>query len=247
MVKRREIPTTPAGKQKSTKTALLETGADLLQDVTPIKQFDIYVVGFHCGKHDPSMQMEAHHYCQQLNEEFLQCAVFDGNTKKANLIGIEYIISERLFESLPENERQYWHPHNYEILSGQLVAPGLPEIAEKAMLKTLINSYGKTWHTWHTQRHTAEGKLGDELPLGDPMLMWSFNRDGELDRGLEQDRNLNMEIETRKKRQSRQDLIELAHPQCGVDALKGAFGNAEETPIPGVQESGACLEFSKKR
>jgi hypothetical protein len=36
MVKKREIPTTPAGKQKSTKTALLETGADLLQDLTPI-------------------------------------------------------------------------------------------------------------------------------------------------------------------------------------------------------------------
>jgi hypothetical protein len=37
---------------------------------------------------------------------------FDGNTRNANLTGIEYIISERLFEQLPRDERPYWHPHN---------------------------------------------------------------------------------------------------------------------------------------
>jgi hypothetical protein len=42
-----------------------------------------------------------------------------------------------------------------------------------------MNSYGKTWHTWHTGRH--DGEPGDALPLGDPKLMWSFNRDGEAD------------------------------------------------------------------
>jgi hypothetical protein len=41
----------------------------------------------------------------------------------ANLIGIEYILSERLFETLPDDEKPSWHPHNYEILSGQLAAP----------------------------------------------------------------------------------------------------------------------------
>lgn len=31
-----------------------------------------------------------------------------GNTKEANLIGIEYIVSERLFDSLPEAEQPFW-------------------------------------------------------------------------------------------------------------------------------------------
>src|SRR5918912_665692 len=130
MTEPRERPLTPAGEPKTLKRAILEAGADLLQDTTPVKQ------------------MEAHHYCHQVNADLLQCVLFDGNTKTANLIGIEYIISERLFASLPQDEQDYWHPHNYEILSGSLVAPGLPDAAEKAFLKLLMNSYGKTWHLW---------------------------------------------------------------------------------------------------
>ncbi len=245
MGEERELSTRTAGRDKSLKLAVLEAGADLLQDVTPVRQFDIYVVGFHCAKADPQMQMEAHHYCHQVNEEFLQCVIYDGNTERANLIGIEYIISERLFNELPEDEKSYWHPHNYEILSGQLVAPGLPEIAEKAMLKLLMNSYGKTWHTWHSGRYDEKGRAGDRLPLGDAMLMWSFNRDGEVDPSLEQNRNATMGIDTAAKRRNRQDLVELAHPQCGVDTLKNRFPNAAQEPPPGVRESGACPDQSQ--
>ena len=114
-------------------------------------------------KESPHDQMEAHHYCQQINEDFAQCALFDGNTKDANLNGIEYIISEKLFNTLPEKEKKYWHPHNGEILSGQLVAPGIPEVAEKALMKEKMNSYGKTWHLWNTG---YEGKPGDDVAFG---------------------------------------------------------------------------------
>ena len=48
--------------------------------------FDIYLVGFHPMKDDPEMQMEAHHYCHQVNEDFAQCMLFDGNTAKANMM-----------------------------------------------------------------------------------------------------------------------------------------------------------------
>ncbi len=59
-----------------------------------------------------------------MNEDFAQCVLFDGNTAEANLHGLEYIISEKVYDTLPPVEQSYWHPHNYEILSGQLVAPG---------------------------------------------------------------------------------------------------------------------------
>ena len=36
--------------------------------------------------------------------------------------GLEYIISEKLHNTLPTDEKAYWHPLNYEILSGQLQA-----------------------------------------------------------------------------------------------------------------------------
>jgi len=170
-------------------------GARALQSNTPPKQLDIYLVGFHPMKDNPSVQMEAHHYCKQVNEDFAQCVLFDGNGKDANLNGIEYIISERLFNALPETERKYWHPHNYEILSGELIAPGLPRTAEKELMKGKMNSYGKTWHVWMTDNH---GKRVDQLPVGEPHLAWSFNRDGEADPGL-MDRGITIWVQTRRK------------------------------------------------
>jgi hypothetical protein len=230
MIKDRTSGLRPAGEGKGGWLAALEQGAHLLQAVTPLKGFDVYVVGFHCAKGEPDFQMEAHHYCRVVNDDLLQCVLFDGNTKDANLIGIEYIVSERLFDGMPEQEKSYWHPHNFELLSGQLVAPGLPEAAEKAFFKRLVNSYGKTWHTWHT--HGQGGQPGMELPYGDPKLMWSFNRDGECDEELRQDRDREMGFDTDAKRADRQSFLEQARPQWGVDAMKDDFPGA--TPIPGV-------------
>ncbi len=161
------------------------------------------------------------------------CVLFDGNTSEANLIGIEYIVSESLFGTLPEEERGYWNPHNYEILSGQLIAPGLPAFAEQQLMAELVNSYGKTWHTWHTGRHDTGG--GHPLPLGDPMLMWSFNRDGESDPDLASDRARVLGLDPDATRERRQQLLDRAHPQHGVDALASEFSGT--TPIPGVREA----------
>ena len=233
-ITRRDSPVKPSGEGRSVWRATLEAGAAMLQDTAPLNDFDIYVVGLHCAKHEPDMQMEAHHFCRQVNQDFLQCVLFDGNTRDANLIGIEYIISERLFETLPGDEQPYWHPHNYEILSGQLCAPGLPDIAERAFLKQLMNSYGKTWHTWHTGRH--DGEPGDALPLGNPKLMWSFNRDGEADERLKADLQSHMGIDEADKSSQRQRFVELAHPQSGVDAMAAEFTGT--TPIAGVTDAG---------
>jgi Protein of unknown function (DUF1264) len=230
LIKDRHSPTTPAGEDKGAWLTVLEQGSHLLQHTAPLNGFHVYVVGFHPAKDDPSMQMEAHHFCRVVNDDLLQCVLFDGNTREANLIGVEYIVSEKLFGTLPDAERGYWHPHNFEILSGQLVAPGLPDAAEKAFLRRLVNSYGKTWHTWHTGRH--DGEPGDLLPMGDPMLMWSFNREGECDEAITTDRNTTMGIDVEKKRAQRQDFLPLARPQEGVDLLKDAFPGS--TAVPGV-------------
>ena len=227
---------TPAGTEESTKTRVLEAGARLLQTDAPLGPMDVYLVGFHPMKDDPSHQMEAHHFCNQVNEDFAQCALFDGNTRDANLNGIEYIISERLFESLPEEERQYWHPHNYEILSGQLVAPNIPQAAEIELMKGKMNSYGKTWHVWNTG---SAGMAGDELPLGDPRLAWSFNRDGEAQPGLVEERDSRMGINSQEKRSERAELVGQARPQAGVDALKGRFPRPV-TDLPGVTDKAAA-------
>jgi hypothetical protein len=222
--------TAPVGSEKTAKTKALEAGAKALQSNAPLKGFDVYLVGFHPMKSHPELQMEAHHYCHQMNNDFAQCVLFDSNTEKANMHGVEYIISEQLFNTLPAEEKKYWHPHNGEILSGQLVAPGIPKVAEKALMKDKMNSYGKTWHVWNTGH---EGHLSDKLPFGDPMLAWSFNRDGEAMPGLIEKRDRKMELDSVQTRKDRADLQSLAKPQSGVDDLKGKFGRPT-ADIPGV-------------
>lgn len=218
----------PAGAPESARTSALATAASAIQRDAPVANMDVYLVGFHPMKDDPNRQMEAHHFCHVVNEELLQCALFDGNTRDANLTGVEYIISGRLFATLPREERRHWHPHNAEILSGQLVAPGIPAAAEHALMASKMNSYGKTWHTWDV--------AAAALPLGPPHLAWSFNREGEARPGLVEDRDRRLGIDTAARRAARQDLVPLAQPQAGVDSLKGRFGRPTR-PIPGVVEA----------
>lgn len=204
--------TQPAGAPTSKSTELLKTGARALQSDAAPASLDIHLIGFHPMKDNPMHQMTAHHFCSQVNEDFAQCALFDGNTRDANLNGIEYIISETLFATLPPHEKKYWHPHNYEILSGQLIGPGLPDAAEKEFLRRKMNSYGKTFHLWMTDG-------GDKLPLGEPRLAWSFNHDGEIRPGLIEQRDKHFGTNTQEKQNSRQDLAALAKPQEGENAL----------------------------
>jgi len=39
-----------------------------------------------------------------------------------------------LNQGLPDDEKRYWHSHVYEVLSGQLVAPGVPLVAANRCL-----------------------------------------------------------------------------------------------------------------
>ena len=225
---------TAPGSPETAKTSALETAANAIQSKGPVSKISLYLDGFHAAKDDPKMQMEAHHYCNQVNEDFAQCILFDGNTADARMMGIEYIISAKLYDKLPGEEKAYWHPHNFEVLSGQLRLPGTPEVAEKEALKGKINSYGKTWHTWMTGMY---GGKNDDLPLGPPRLQWSFNHDGEDDPGMVQARDQRMDLNTSQARKDRADLRPLAKPQGGVDAMAGEFPNAKP-PMEGIADTG---------
>lgn len=187
------------GSEKSTKTKVLETGSALIQYKTPINQLEIYLDGFHFANGNMKSQTEAHHYCQKLNEDVTQCVMYDGNTKDAKITGVEYIISEKLFKTLPEEEKKLWHSHVYEVKSGQLIAPGLPELAENELMEEIVSTYGKIFHTWHTN-------MGDELPYGIPELMMGFTKDGQLNDTLLKHRDEAFNISTAEKKEQRKDI-----------------------------------------
>lgn len=63
-----------------------------------------------------------------------QCLIYDSTEKNARLIGVEYIVSEKLFQGLPEEEKKLWHTHEYEVKGGILFMPGVPKVAENQEL-----------------------------------------------------------------------------------------------------------------
>jgi len=114
------------GAEDTAKTRALEAGAAVLQDRPPVDAINAYLDGFHFYNGQMKVQMEAHHYCAILNEDVIQCMIYDGNVKDAKLMGVEYIISETLFAGLPEQEKALWHSHVQEVKSGQRIAQGFP-------------------------------------------------------------------------------------------------------------------------
>ncbi len=111
--------------------------------------------------------MEAHQYVSQINEDMHQAIMYDVNGGDAKIMGVEYIISERLFKTLPEEEKKLWHSHHHEIKSVTLIAPGIPEVAEHELMEKLVSTYGKIIHTWHTDQDR-------NLPVGAPQVMMGF-------------------------------------------------------------------------
>jgi hypothetical protein len=187
------------GATESTKTKVLEAGAAVLQNKPPIEAINAYLDGFHFYNGHQKIQMESHHYCSILNDDLIQCVIYDGNVKDSKIMGVEYIVSEKLFKGLPESEKALWHSHVQEVKSGQLIAPGIPEVAEKELMKKLIHTYGKTWHTWHTD-------LDKTLPLGVPQLMMGFTADGQVDPAMVAARDQRFGIDSAQKKKHREDI-----------------------------------------
>lgn len=192
-------PVQAPGAREGAKTRLLETGAAALQDRPPLEALNVYLDGFHFYSGVMAGQMEAHHYCSILNEDVIQCVIYDGNAGEAKLMGVEYILSDKLFKALPAAEKKFWHSHVHEVKSGQLVAPGIPQLAEHELMEKLVHTYGKTWHTWHTDRDKT-------LPLGVPQLMMGFTADGQARPEMVAARDRRMGISSEDKKGNRQDI-----------------------------------------
>lgn len=123
-------------------------------------------------------------------------------------------------------------------MSGQLVAPGIPEIAENELMQKLVTTYGKTWHTWQVDR-------GDTLPLGLPKLMMGFTADGQGDPAMLAQRDKDFDIDSNKKRETRAEKIKPGEIAEGADAWqKGEAFQISDDLIrqPAVPADGAAKQ-----
>ncbi len=170
-----------------------------LKYADPVKDIHLYLCAFHIAKNNPKFEIEAHHYCSMRNlnikgGDIHQCVIYDSREAPARLIGIEYIISNKTYQTLPAGEKKYWHPHAYEIISGQLIVPDLADMGDNA-LEGFLASWGKTFHTWPDPT--------TEVPMGEPLLMWSAGADGQISKGMMEKRDRQFGISSDELRERR--------------------------------------------
>lgn len=165
---------------------------------TPLDGIHLYLCAFHIAKKDPAFQLEAQHYCATVREGVHQCVITDTTGPGARVLGVEYIVTDAIYRTLPDAEKRYWHPHAYEVTSGQLVAPELADGAHLELMKGLVTTWGKAWHTWPDPKQA--------LPLGDPLLMWSINGDNQLRPDLLAARDRRLKLSTAAVRDRRRSL-----------------------------------------
>ena len=138
--------------------------ADVKTPIAEVLHCPLAFAGVHLQKDKPSNAQVAYHFCKPLNDDVAQCLLYDGTGPDARLIGVEYLVSDPVYRSMPEEERAYWHDHKHEVdarLIRSLTQSGAEETVTLAKVRTL---WGKVYHTWTS---------GSTYPEGPPKLFWS--------------------------------------------------------------------------
>jgi len=180
-----------------------------------------HLCAFHYYADDQKRQIEAHHFCHHWSKDLHQCVIYDSDQPNARLIGIEYIIPRKIFETLDAEEKRYWHSHKYEVESGMLVLQtkslvpnAVNDTAEQPAMLELQDTYGKTIHTWAPDIHA-------ELPLGPPNLMMSFTGPGMINETKLRERDEKLGISTEAKRELRAGYLpRIGEPAKGCDSAE---------------------------
>lgn len=169
----------------------------------PLGKPHAHFCGIHMAKNNPKLQFVTQHYCVGQSDGLFQCLLYDSTADNAKLVGIEYIVTDEIFRKLPDTEKKYWHPHTYEVLAGGLIAPGMTEENELNFMKTILTTWGKTWHTWPDPK--------TPVPMGEPLLIWSLMGDGQADEKVIAARDRDFSVKTADVRAKRK-------AQFGMDA-----------------------------
>lgn len=200
----------PFNNKKDGQGESVAAGSGLMLDFSPLKNISESLCALHIYPDDPKKQLITYHFCSCIDENRRQCLLYDSSEPKAKLIGVEYIISEKLFSELPEEEKKFWHSHKFEVESGLLVMNTksmVPEaaaaMAEKPALEILVNTYGKTWQLWPVD---DQGCCSSVVPTGVPKLLMSYTDETQINEDLLQKRDNALGISTQKKREERTEI-----------------------------------------
>lgn len=186
------------GDRERVKTRVGEGLSSMMQSLTPLKSFDTHISTIKHYGNNYRRQVPVHEYIMHINEDVMQALIMDCDRADAKLIGVEYIISEKLYKQLPEEEKKLWYSKGFEAKSGAMVAPRMPMAMEHKLMKDLAPTYAKSISLWHSDR--------DQLPLGLPQFMVAPTKEGMLNFDLLHKRDKELGIDTEAERKNRADI-----------------------------------------
>ncbi|MGR9115917.1 MAG: DUF1264 domain-containing protein [Gammaproteobacteria bacterium] len=113
--------------------------------------------------HDPKLQTVVHHHCKAYEDQTLICLMFHTGMKDQDKpIGFEYIITTDQYNSLPEQEKKYWHYHLTEIPRAHAGFPDLTAEEGAGLLPVVNETYGKVIYFQQPN---------DKFPIGQPYIL----------------------------------------------------------------------------
>jgi hypothetical protein len=108
------------------------------------------------------------------------------------------------------------------VKSGTLIAPDIPLTAEHELMKRIVTTYGKTWHTWDTHSH--------ELPFGIPALMMGFTEEGQMEKGMLRQRDRFYGLSSERHERNRKDI-----PMPDVDPLANSWESGRSVQLKAIE------------
>jgi hypothetical protein len=101
-----------------------------------------------------------HHHCKIYDDMTAACLLFPkGMNDQDKPYGIEYVIPTEMYNTLPEEEKKYWHHHLTELPNVKATTPDMTAEEASKVKPVLDETYGKVVYFW---------QLGDPLPIGQP-------------------------------------------------------------------------------
>lgn len=149
---------------KAPAPAHAQPSLDVKAPIQEVLHCPLAFAGVHLMKDLPEVAQAAYHYCKPVTDDVAQCILYDGQGPGARLIGVEYLVSDAIYQKMPPEEKAYWHDHKFEVDAGLLKS--LTQVGDEAKksLAGVRPLWGKVYHTW------ASGKT---YPIGPPRLFWS--------------------------------------------------------------------------
>ena len=166
----------------------------------PTDSYTLFLADIHFYAGNLSSQYIAYHYCHFVSADFMQCALYNGRSDNARLIGNEYFITQAIFNTLPDSERNLWHSHPFEIQTGLFIAPDLNPEEELEVVQWLMGTFGKVTDTWQHY---------EDFPLGPPTVGLALGLVSQVNWTLagEMDQIFNMSTTYQQRQQQRAGLV----------------------------------------